>query len=751
MTFQTINVGTAPNDKTGDSLRVGGQKIDANFASLAAVAQSGSASDLTTGTLPSARLPVPSTTTLGGVQAVAAVSHQWLNAISTAGVPSATQPALVDLSDGAPFLGITSAQIASHSLASFTRFVTIDGAPWIKGSGPYTITDAGGQAWQLDTSAPEWWVHWFGADTTGATSSTTAFNAAFAAGATYGIKLRARGTFIFSNVVSTTLSAGQNFRFEADLGTTFTASVGYPHNRLFIFQGGDATSSFYWKGGKFDGTNIPNSVGSEANDCLSINLGTTTASAKSIIVEEVETTSGGDWLNGGGDSGIFAAWANFMSFKRCRVSGHVDCGIYISGGSTVTGGTTPYSGEIHLDEIHADNCLTAVICKRRFHRVHVNRVTLVNCPNGVVIGGSASLSDGSVDLTVQDASVNSIIAYNTETALTLRCTDNAVVHGVISREMGAHSTNGATYSSTVAQAVYLQGASRCAITGVVAKGVNGSIPAPASRSVALVTRTENSVVYNSTNNTITDIDSTSVGQSVYEGDANQNGNLYLISAEGTVTNVPTIAGANSVYRRNNAGNAYEINAPAVSLGGYFANEAFRAVKAASQVNYVCATGAATGGNVAITFTGSDTNVNGILTAKGTGVVMINGSAGNEALRVSPGITGGTAVQIIPAAAGSGVAITARGGGTNEKITIAPKGTANVGLFPATATPAGGTTALGLTLGSTANFGVFFGSGAPTLSAAQGSLYLRSDGSSSSTRLYVNSNGSTSWVAVTTAS
>lgn len=44
-----------------------------------------------------------------------------------------------------------------------------------------------------------------------------------------------------------------------------------------------------------------------------------------------------------------------------------------------------------------------------------------------------------------------------------------------------------------------------------------------------------------------------------------------------------------------------------------------------------------------------------------------------------------------------------------------------------------------------------GTGAPTFSAAQGSLYLNLTGSSASTRLFVNSTGSTTWVAVTTAS
>ena len=67
----------------------------------------------------------------------------------------------------------------------------------------------------------------------------------------------------------------------------------------------------------------------------------------------------------------------------------------------------------------------------------------------------------------------------------------------------------------------------------------------------------------------------------------------------------------------------------------------------------------------------------------------------------------------------------------------------------TAIPAGGTAGAGFTLSSTANFGVFFGSGAPTLSAAKGSLYLRSDGSTTNDRMYVNTNGSTTWTAVTT--
>lgn len=67
-----------------------------------------------------------------------------------------------------------------------------------------------------------------------------------------------------------------------------------------------------------------------------------------------------------------------------------------------------------------------------------------------------------------------------------------------------------------------------------------------------------------------------------------------------------------------------------------------------------------------------------------------------------------------------------------------------------APPAGGSFKVGLLMSSTDTLGVYFGSGAPTVSASQGSLYLRTDGSSTSTRMYVNTDGSTGWTAVTTA-
>jgi hypothetical protein len=76
-------------------------------------------------------------------------------------------------------------------------------------------------------------------------------------------------------------------------------------------------------------------------------------------------------------------------------------------------------------------------------------------------------------------------------------------------------------------------------------------------------------------------------------------------------------------------------------------------------------------------------------------------------------------------------------------------TGNVTADSASALVAGGASAF-LATNTAVGMGMYIGSGAPTIAAAKGSIYLRSDGSSTSTRLYV-SDGSTTWIAVTTAS
>lgn len=64
-----------------------------------------------------------------------------------------------------------------------------------------------------------------------------------------------------------------------------------------------------------------------------------------------------------------------------------------------------------------------------------------------------------------------------------------------------------------------------------------------------------------------------------------------------------------------------------------------------------------------------------------------------------------------------------------------------------ATTAGGADAINI--GASAVMKITWGSGVPTLVAPQGSLYLRTDGSSTTTRAYINTDGAATWTAVST--
>ena len=75
-------------------------------------------------------------------------------------------------------------------------------------------------------------------------------------------------------------------------------------------------------------------------------------------------------------------------------------------------------------------------------------------------------------------------------------------------------------------------------------------------------------------------------------------------------------------------------------------------------------------------------------------------------------------------------------------------TGNVTADSGTAPVAGGAAAFLAT--STAGLGIYVGSGAPTVSAAKGSLYLRTDGTTTNDRAYINTDGATTWTALTTA-
>jgi hypothetical protein len=114
-----------------------------NGALIAAVATSSSATDLTTGTLPAARLPVPTASTLGGVQSKTCSASQWLNEITTSGVPNCAQPNFTDVAGTAAL-----AQIPAFSgLSAASAAADADTFPTSQGAGNLKQTLAAIKTW----------------------------------------------------------------------------------------------------------------------------------------------------------------------------------------------------------------------------------------------------------------------------------------------------------------------------------------------------------------------------------------------------------------------------------------------------------------------------------------------------------------------------------------------------------------------------------------------------------------------------
>lgn len=201
----------------------------------------------------------------------------------------------------------------------------------------------------------------------------------------------------------------------------------------------------------------------------------------------------------------------------------------------------------------------------------------------------------------------------------------------------------------------------------------------------------------------------------------------------------------------------------------------------SKLSMTIATGATVTLPSTTTIGGSSVSALGIVTSTSANALAVGRQgATNPVFNIdASAATVVTGINIAGAAAASGVAVAVTSSGTNENLTIDAKGSGTISLnVTGTGNIVLGRAATGVSASMTAGYAALSGtavpasagalaagapitmfstgikiwvtSDTPAFSATKGDLAINTGGSSSSTRLFIN-NGTTNWVAVTTAS
>lgn len=263
------------------------------------------------------------------------------------------------------------------------------------------------------------------------------------------------------------------------------------------------------------------------------------------------------------------------------------------------------------------------------------------------------------------------------------------------------------------------------------------------------------------------------------------GAAATLTIDGNVTIAGTLsAGAESVTSQvitAASANAFSVGANGVTNPVLNVDTSIASVATGLNVK-----GAAAGGGVGLATLSSATNDGLTLDAKGNGFIYLSSknidqgiilsrapsiiqSSGNgvgTAFMVGPnGNTNSsfavdtsaasavTGIRVTAAATGGTTTVATTDSGSNSNLSIAAKGTGTVAINPAVVATAGGASNDGLTYGSL-GVGLFTGTGAPSFSAMNGSIYTDSNATTTTTRIYVNKSGAgtagTTWTALTTA-
>jgi len=232
-----------------------------------------------------------------------------------------------------------------------------------------------------------------------------------------------------------------------------------------------ADGSVTWRGGTFDLSALTQTT----TGCCGIRF---EQKLKEVRVDGVtfdhgvQTPSGDNPGYGGGDESITIRESDFASVTNCSFLGAPDIGIYLSGDSNVSGGTTSdsprYGRHAVISSCYFYRCSVGVSAKRYFKKTIISNNIFFECGTGVLLGTTDGYTDNNGKRIIVSNNYLSKIQVD---PLRLDNTENAVVTGneIVDyrRWVSDGTTESAVSVGNIGAGVKLSGSTQCTVTGNV--------------------------------------------------------------------------------------------------------------------------------------------------------------------------------------------------------------------------------------------------------------------------------------------
>ncbi|WP_238860360.1 NosD domain-containing protein [Clostridium sp. YIM B02569] len=407
------------------------------------------------------------------------------------------------------------------------------------------------------------------------------------------------GNYLIQNTIAPTMI--NNLKVLCDVNVKFIASSRL-NNKIFHFNNNSSTYySIDWYGGYIDGSAQPNDDGTSSTAWDAFYIGEYFDDVK---IENLTIYAGADYEHCGSDSGIFAVAKN-ITIKNCTFIGVWDSAIYLSANSSMEIGEKAI-----INKCRFVKCTNGVISKRGFLNYIVTDNFFTKTKTAIATGVADLLLPGKQNIIANNIIIQPVVGIQ------VQISDYTVVHGNRIVDIGYNLNN--SILTTGGTGIRISGSKDCIVNNNFIGMINYSTVNSNFTGISSEPYTFNSILYNSTDNTVSNNTIVGISVGIRESDSNQSSKMIFNTILGTSARYIKY-GATSTFVGYTTESQNRIDMDCIAaIGGVYGSESLLVVQTPNAVNKIRIDGTVTGSAPIISSSGTDTNIDLSLSPKGTG-------------------------------------------------------------------------------------------------------------------------------------